>query len=411
MIRQLTNNNAKLSLASAPTIGDRTREGKIWIKKDTNEAYILLDVTAGVATWDKLVTASGYLPMDTMTDPALDSALTTAKLDAYSGVIILTTGAGNDQTFDAPTDTTPGKRYWVINDDSSTHSFNVVGARTITIDPGEAEQYMYDGTAWIHITAADAEDITYNPATSYLTDTNVQSAFDAFAPTTSGILEVNRALVPDASKYLNFDGGYLLNDQTTTNMMSKGTVYRFDGVDDVITVPYSAVFEPINNLTINALVSRESIGSYHTIASEYDTDSDNRGWNLSFTNGDVLEFAISKDGTGGANLTVLQTTETFTTLDEPMWVTATYQYVTDGTSVMNIYVNGVLLATTSTAVGAINATGEDLLLGAVKLSGSNARFFHGTIAHQGIFNLTATAAEVKDLISGNIPFKWVGASQ
>ncbi len=33
---------------------------------------------------------------------------------------------------------------------------------------------------------------------------------------------------------LNGGGGHILNDQTTTNMMSKGTVYRFDGVNDVI---------------------------------------------------------------------------------------------------------------------------------------------------------------------------------
>jgi hypothetical protein len=32
---------------------------------------------------------------------------------------------------------------------------------------------------------------------------------------------------------IDLEGDYLLNDQTTTNMMSKGTVYRFDGVDDV----------------------------------------------------------------------------------------------------------------------------------------------------------------------------------
>jgi hypothetical protein len=30
---------------------------------------------------------------------------------------------------------------------------------------------------------------------------------------------------------LNGGGGHILNEQTTTNMMSKGTVYRFDGVE------------------------------------------------------------------------------------------------------------------------------------------------------------------------------------
>ena len=132
----------------------------------------------GPITWLGGVGAGGLVDMDTMTDPLLDTALTTAKLDTYHGVIITAATTSFDQTFGAPTTTTPGKRYWVINNDTSALSFDVVGARTITIDPGEAEQFMWDGDAWIHITAADAEDITFNPAASFVTATNVQSAWD-----------------------------------------------------------------------------------------------------------------------------------------------------------------------------------------------------------------------------------------
>jgi hypothetical protein len=39
------------------------------------------------------------------------------------------------------------------------------------------------------------------------------------------------------------------------------------------------------------------------------------------------------------------------------------------------------------------------------------RTFDGEIAHAQLDNFLRTAAEVKDLISGNIPFKWQGASQ
>ncbi len=43
---------------------------------------------------------------------------------------------------------------------------------------------------------------------------------------------------PSGTAEINGDidakGNHLLNDQTTTNMMSKGTVYRFDAVDDYI---------------------------------------------------------------------------------------------------------------------------------------------------------------------------------
>jgi hypothetical protein len=36
------------------------------------------------------------------------------------------------------------------------------------------------------------------------------------------------------SGVMDAEGDYLLNEQTTTNMMSKGTVYRFDGVDGLV---------------------------------------------------------------------------------------------------------------------------------------------------------------------------------
>ena len=153
----------------------------------------------GPITWLGGVGAGGLVDMDTMTDPALDTALTTAKLDTYHGVIITTVATSFDQTFGAPTTTTPGKRYWVINNDTSALSFDVIGARTITIDPGEAEQFMWDGDAWIHITAADAEDITFNPASGYLSTTNVQSTFDAFI-TANGISVIN-----DSANLLTLD--------------------------------------------------------------------------------------------------------------------------------------------------------------------------------------------------------------
>ena len=39
---------------------------------------------------------------------------------------------------------------------------------------------------------------------------------------------------------LNGGGGHILNEQTTTNMMSKGTVYRFDGVNDIVSMGTSS---------------------------------------------------------------------------------------------------------------------------------------------------------------------------
>ena len=140
--------------------------------------------TSAPAYWS--LTGAG-MPMDAITDPALNAAVTTAKVDAYSGTIITLTAAGNDQTLGAPTDTTPGKRFYVVNNDTSTDNIDIIGNTTITVEPGHSQAFMYDGSAWIHISSVDADEITYNPAASYLSDTNVQSAFDTVF-TSDGIL-------------------------------------------------------------------------------------------------------------------------------------------------------------------------------------------------------------------------------
>jgi hypothetical protein len=399
MIRQLTNNNAKLSLTSAPTTGDRMREGKFWLKQDTNELYALLDVTGGVATWDKVLTANSTLPMDTQTDPLVDTALVTAVLDAYSGVIILTTGAGADQTFGVPTNTDPGSRFWVVNDDSSSHSFDVIGARTITIDPGEAEQYMWDGDAWIHITAADAEDITFNPAVSYLSDTNVQSAIDSFAPTTEGIVEASRALVSDSNLDLNFSGGYLLNDQTTTNMMSKGTVYRFDGVDDYITVTDGPnVNFGTGDFSFHIKYTPENVTDAQVYLVSKGAAGVDYGIELR-TNDLWIRF---DDATADASAVI--GTDVFTAGTE-YDIVVTFDRSGNATG----YVDGVAVGTVDiSSVFRTITTGSALKIGARV---DNNLLFNGSIGLVEAYNTALSASEVKDLISGNIPFKWQYGSQ
>ncbi len=91
---------------------------------------------------------SAILSMTTSTDPAgtpTFAAVTTAIVDAYSGVIITTTTTGNAQTIQSPTVTTAGKIFTVVNNDTSTNSIAVNG---ITITAGEAQSFIWDGSAW-----------------------------------------------------------------------------------------------------------------------------------------------------------------------------------------------------------------------------------------------------------------------
>ena len=186
----------------APGTSDVRRVGTTWIDTVLNRSHVLVDVTAGVATWIELasVTAAMYTGADA-TDPASSVATSTAKVDAYSGVIITLTAVGNAQTLGAPTVTTAGKTYYVVNNDTSTDNIDIIGASTVTLVPGEAEKFMWDGSAWIHITGVDADEITYNPAASYITETNIQAMLDD-AFTTNGFL-----FTKGSQNYLFTDNG------------------------------------------------------------------------------------------------------------------------------------------------------------------------------------------------------------
>jgi hypothetical protein len=91
--------------------------------------------------------------------------------------------------------------------------------------------------------------------------------------------------------------------------------------------------------------------------------------------------------------------------------------VQNGTSPV-LYVNGILepiTFTTSTDLTAWLADLTGIDNGRIGCSNDNsagnAEFFKGTVNGFGYDNFAPTAAEVKDLISGNIPFKWQYGSQ
>ncbi|MFA5378014.1 MAG: hypothetical protein WC455_19845 [Dehalococcoidia bacterium] len=96
---------------------------------------------------DVLISGPGNLT--SATDPATDAAATAAIVSAYSGTIITTTTTGNSQALGTPTTATVNRIFTVINNDTSTDSIPVVAnSVTYTITPGEAQNFVWDGTAW-----------------------------------------------------------------------------------------------------------------------------------------------------------------------------------------------------------------------------------------------------------------------
>lgn len=130
------------------------------------------DAATKNALRDKLELIIAGPAMATSTDPASSDATTTAIVDAYGGVVITLTGAGNAQTIADPTITTPGKDFTAVNKSTSTNSIDVNG---ITLEVGRSQRYIWGGAAWGPVEAVDAGDITFIPVGT-IVETNIQSA-------------------------------------------------------------------------------------------------------------------------------------------------------------------------------------------------------------------------------------------
>lgn len=184
----------ELASAEVTSIGTPpTGYGHIYAKTDGN-LYWKND------TGIEFSIAYDILTLTTVTNPANSDAVAgTALVDAYAGIIVLNNdGSPPAVTISNPTATTQvGRTYTVVNDDSSTDNLTV---NSIIIVPGDSQRYIWDGSVWIQVTSIDANDITFNPASVYLTDVNVQSAFNSLVVATAGTVEASKALVVDASR-------------------------------------------------------------------------------------------------------------------------------------------------------------------------------------------------------------------
>lgn len=109
------------------------------------------------------------LDVTTATDPAINAAVSTAIIDAYSGVIITLTSSGNAQTLQDPTTTTTIKRFVVVA--SEDNGANTIEVNGITLSASEAQWFLWSGAAWIAITAVDADDIAFTPAGNLIATT------------------------------------------------------------------------------------------------------------------------------------------------------------------------------------------------------------------------------------------------
>jgi hypothetical protein len=153
-----------------------------------NPGTVFIDVPADAT--------SGKLGLTTATDPALNG-IDITFVDPFDGVVITLTAAGNSQTLPAPTDTTAGKEFVVIgNDTNGAFSVPVVYAGgTLYVHAAEAASFVWDGTAW-----AVSQDTMFTDDGEYLTPKSTDRTVRA-ASTARLVTRVESGIVPAATTY------------------------------------------------------------------------------------------------------------------------------------------------------------------------------------------------------------------
>jgi hypothetical protein len=217
------------------------------------------------------------------------------------------------------------------------------------------------------------------------------------------------------SRDVDGNGNYLLDDQTTTNMMSKGTVYRFDGVDDKIVIPDSADLSfgdgtSDSPFTFSADLYIEDATNFIIIAKGVGGGAD-REYKFNINASDRLAMLLEDESGNWAPERIQNGTMT---AYEGKWVNVAVTYDGGGgataASGIAFYINGIPEASTATENASYVAM--ENLGGALSIGWDNASTYAGgSFANVQLDNFARTAAEVKDLISGNIPFKWQYGSQ
>ncbi len=123
---------------------------------------------------------------DAITDPAVNAAVTTAKVDTFAWTVITLTTTGNAQTLQNPTITIAGKTFEVINNNTSTNSITV---NWIILTPWELQWFVWDWDVWLASASwLDAKDIINTPSGD-ITATNVQDAIDELDSEKQAIVE------------------------------------------------------------------------------------------------------------------------------------------------------------------------------------------------------------------------------
>jgi hypothetical protein len=192
---------------------------------------------------------------------------------------------------------------------------------------------------------------------------------------------------PTNNRTLDSSGnGYHATD--TSDPVKLATVgYEFDAINDFFSRTH---FNPSADFTVVCLVNSDNSGRFAYIASEWNAGTNQRGWILEHHSSAFWQVGLSKSGLGGGDATW----ETVGTVQSgrPTFVAMSYDYVTDGTSLIDFWADD-LVANTTNAVGPCHASTVDFYIGTDDAAGGR---WDGDIYLLYVIDAALTTLQIKD---------------
>lgn len=201
-----------------------------------------------------------------------------------------------------------------------------------------------------------------------------------------------------AEDSIGYHDGTLTSFPTDNSQWVEGKVgnaLSFDGIDDYVDVGNDSSLDMTNGFTVSAWVKTDGFGPTQIILAK-----DHPGQRAY-----VLYFHYSNTA---VNFQVFDTDITYTVLvgnsslsaDQWYHVVGTYEYVSDESSVLKVYVNGVLDNSTSTAVGPVQSTSSNVNIGRRSYPGHESPF-DGSIDEVRIYDEALSQDEILWLYTNN----------
>ncbi|MFO0972020.1 MAG: LamG-like jellyroll fold domain-containing protein [Phycisphaerae bacterium] len=161
----------------------------------------------------------------------------------------------------------------------------------------------------------------------------------------------------------------------------------FDGADDYVRIPRSAVIEPRNEMTFEAWVRPDTVGSSNAMVCRYSA-SFGAGYIVAWQWSSGGRIQVRIDGATSGSLIIQDTTPTSSYNGQ--WQHVAFTYSVSANSV-KLFVNGVQKASAA-ALGALNYSNADLFIGNSLLGSGDD--FDGRIDELRIWNVARTQAQI-----------------